>query len=156
MQAARGRRTTLSDKSGSAVCFTSQLAGTGERLELQWESVSRIYLLVCFISRGFSSRGFTVSLNHSLLWLCRTQSYASAALGQPCSLHSTDYISPGPDGQEFVTTVARHNCKTPQLFCNSESHVCEPTKPLGSQCSYDQECQSVRNLPTQKISGGRF
>lgn len=39
-------------------------------------------------------------------------------LGQLRSVDSTDYISPGPTGQEFITTVVRHHCRTPQLSCN--------------------------------------
>lgn len=83
----------------------------------------------------------TVSLS---VWLWGR--YASVTLGQQCSVDSTDYVSPGPNGQEFITTVIRHNCRTPQLFCNLISNLCEPTKPLGSQCDYDQECQSVRSI----------
>ncbi|KAF9777368.1 hypothetical protein BJ322DRAFT_1096974, partial [Thelephora terrestris] len=69
-------------------------------------------------------------------------SHANVVLGQPCVLDSSDYISPGPNGQEFVTTITRHNCRTPQLFCNPASNVCESTKPAGSQCDHDQECRS--------------
>lgn len=87
---------------------------------------------------------FPVLLNGFLVWL--RGRFASVALGQPCSVDSTDYVSPGPNGQEFITTVIRHNCRTPQLFCNPASQLCEVTKPLGSKCSYDQECQSVRSI----------
>jgi len=77
-------------------------------------------------------------------------------LGQPCSSDSADYVSPGPNGQEFITTVIRHNCRTPQLFCNINSNLCESTKPLGSQCGYDQECQSVRTAASTTKTRGRF
>ncbi|KAF9644893.1 hypothetical protein BDM02DRAFT_3121170 [Thelephora ganbajun] len=78
---------------------------------------------------------------------------ASITLGQPCLIDSTDYVSPGPNGQEFVTTVIRHNCRTPQLFCNLVSHICEPTKPPGFQCNHDQECQSVGPISMTKTRG---
>ena len=128
----------------------AQLAGTCERLELQRKPVPGIHLLVCLRPSGSSSRrpGFAQCPS---FWLC--QSYANVALGQPCSPDSTDYISPGPNGQEFITTITRHNCRTPQLFCNLASLVCEPTKPLGSQCSYDQECRSVRTISS--VTKGR-
>lgn len=126
------------------MCPATQLAGTWERLELQWELVSGVSLLVCLIYQALPAT-FRVSLNALLILLCGR--YASVTLGQPCSTDSVDYTSPGPTGQEFITTVTRHNCKTPQFFCDLVSHLCEPTKPPGSPCGYDQECQSVR-VPT--------
>ncbi|KAI0773322.1 hypothetical protein BD413DRAFT_472846 [Trametes elegans] len=85
-----------------------------------------------------SSQNFNGSL--CLKSICM---YANMTLGQPCILDGVTYIDVGPNGEQFSNTVTRHNCQTPQFFCDSGLSVCVPTKVLGSSCSSDQECQSL-------------
>lgn len=64
-------------------------------------------------------------------------------LGQPCILDDVTYIDMGPNGEQFSNTVTRHNCQTPQFYCDAGVKACVPTKTLGTSCITDQECQSV-------------
>lgn len=70
--------------------------------------------------------------------------YANMTLGQPCILDDVTYIDMGPNGEQFSNTVTRHNCQTPQFYCDASVKACVPTKTLGTSCITDQECQSVR------------
>ncbi|KAI0675798.1 hypothetical protein C8Q78DRAFT_1006622 [Trametes maxima] len=76
------------------------------------------------------------------LCLRSTCTYANMTLGQPCTIDNVTYIDVGPGGEQFSNIVTRHNCATPQFYCDGAMRACVPTKPLGSSCSADQECQS--------------
>ncbi|KAL1941240.1 hypothetical protein VTO73DRAFT_7452 [Trametes versicolor] len=76
------------------------------------------------------------------LCLQSTCTYANMTLGQPCILDDVTYIDMGPNGEQFSNTVTRHNCQTPQFYCDASVKACVPTKTLGTTCITDQECQS--------------
>ena len=70
--------------------------------------------------------------------------YANATLGQRCIIDSVTYIDVGPDDLPIGNIISRHNCRTPQFYCDRDALQCFLTKPIGLPCTLDQECQSVR------------
>ena len=87
-----------------------------------------------------------VSIFVTIHWIpqpiCFTR-FANATLGHKCFLDPTTYIQFGPDGQQLNFTVTRHNCRTPQLYCDPDALQCLPVKAIGLSCNSDQECESV-------------
>ena len=90
------------------------------------------------------------SINHLILYR-----YANATLNQPCIIENTTYVTdlhvgdPNGDGEAtYTTSVIKHNCRSPGLFCDPEADVagptCQPTKELKKDCRFDAECASVR------------
>ncbi|GJE89914.1 hypothetical protein PsYK624_060260 [Phanerochaete sordida] len=76
-----------------------------------------------------------VCLNSVCMW-------ANVTLGQGCVVDDTTYVDTGPNGQQFGNRIVRHNCRTPQLYCDTNALQCFPTKLLGEGCAMDQECRS--------------
>ncbi|KAJ3800575.1 hypothetical protein GGU11DRAFT_676980 [Lentinula aff. detonsa] len=67
--------------------------------------------------------------------------YANATLGTPCVIDNTTYTDIGLNGQLDTTIVIRDNCRSPYLYCDQTSLVCEQSKAIGSSCQIDQECE---------------
>ena len=77
-------------------------------------------------------------------------------LGQSCITDNTTYIDFAPSGfgeqqQQYTSTVTRDNCRWPYFSCDPAEKVCVPTKPVGSACTTDVECQTVRSLLKRSI-----
>ncbi|KZT00938.1 uncharacterized protein LAESUDRAFT_816206 [Laetiporus sulphureus 93-53] len=73
--------------------------------------------------------------------------YANATLGQACIIDNNTYVDEGPDGRQYINSIARDNCRTtpPQpLYCDGASLQCVPSKPLGAACDADRECESYK------------
>ncbi|EKM58604.1 uncharacterized protein PHACADRAFT_117686 [Phanerochaete carnosa HHB-10118-sp] len=68
--------------------------------------------------------------------------WANVTLGQGCIVDDTTYVDVGSDGQQSGNRIVRHNCRTPQLYCDTTALQCFSTKLLGSDCTMDQECRS--------------
>ncbi|KAI0629332.1 hypothetical protein C8Q77DRAFT_1143400 [Trametes polyzona] len=81
------------------------------------------------------------------LCLKSTCVYANMTLGQACTIDDVTYIDVGPGGEQFSNTVSRHNCVTPQFYCDANLTACVPTKALGAPCASDQECLSFNCAP---------
>jgi hypothetical protein len=69
-------------------------------------------------------------------------------LGLPCIIDNTTFTDIGLNGQQYHSVLTRDNCHTPQLYCEEGSLTCQPTKPMGLACLGDQQCESVRSLPS--------
>ena len=69
--------------------------------------------------------------------------FANVTLGQACIVDNVTYIDIGPEGQQYSNVVTRDNCRTPQFYCDPISMVCQRTKPIGSPCDGDHQCESV-------------
>jgi hypothetical protein len=82
--------------------------------------------------------------------------YANATLNQPCIIENTTYVNdlhagnPNGGGEAmYLTTIIKHNCRSPGLFCDPEvtdmsGPTCQPTRELKKSCRFDAECTSVR------------
>ncbi|KAI0080919.1 hypothetical protein K474DRAFT_1636472 [Panus rudis PR-1116 ss-1] len=82
------------------------------------------------------------------LCLQSTCVYANATLGQSCILDSTAYIDIGPDSQHYTNVITRHNCQTPQFYCDPDAKQCMPTLNVGETCVADQECSTYNCDPS--------
>lgn len=71
--------------------------------------------------------------------------YANVTEGQPCILDQTTYYESGSDGTQFANVITRSNCKTPKFYCDAGRATCQRTRPIGSPCASDFECEQVRN-----------
>lgn len=60
---------------------------------------------------------------------------------QTCIIDNTVYSGFLPDGSQFTDIVSRDNCAT-NLFCSSDSLLCELRLLVGSPCTSDSQCQS--------------
>jgi hypothetical protein len=66
--------------------------------------------------------------------------YANVTLGLPCTLEQTTYYD---NVLQINNLVSRSNCRTPSLYCHPTDLTCESTKPIGSPCSADFECEEA-------------
>jgi hypothetical protein len=78
-----------------------------------------------------------------LLPFNRTARYANMTASQPCQIENTTYLAPSVASEQVVTNVIRDNCRTPELFCNAGTMLCESTKLIGNICQTDGECKTV-------------
>ena len=69
--------------------------------------------------------------------------YANITLGQSCIVDNTTYTDTGPNGEQYMFTVMRDNCRSPQFYCDPGSSVCQRTKAVGMACQLDSECEEV-------------
>lgn len=72
--------------------------------------------------------------------------YANITLGQACQMENTTYLDLDLTGEPIKTTVIRDNCRTPELFCDTATMLCEYTKVTGSTCQTDGECKTVNRI----------
>lgn len=96
----------------------------------------------CMAPNNWADLASNQNFNGSLC-LQSTCVYANASLGQRCMMDTTTYVDLGPDFKTFANTITRHNCRTPQFYCDTDHLQCLPTKPMGLSCRADQECRSV-------------
>ncbi|KAI0313650.1 hypothetical protein OF83DRAFT_1140469 [Amylostereum chailletii] len=69
--------------------------------------------------------------------------YANVTEGQACTYELTNYVTTLPENQvAFINAIARDNCLTAHLFCDTQSNVCEPLRIVGQTCRYHRECAS--------------
>ncbi|KIM80388.1 hypothetical protein PILCRDRAFT_73344 [Piloderma croceum F 1598] len=68
--------------------------------------------------------------------------YANITLGQACQIENTTYLDLDLTGEPIKTTVIRDNCRTPELFCDTATMLCEHTKVTGGTCQTDGECKT--------------
>ncbi|CDO69359.1 hypothetical protein BN946_scf184746.g40 [Trametes cinnabarina] len=85
------------------------------------------------------------------LCLKSTCTYANVTLGQTCILDDVTYIDLGPDGEQFSNSVTRHNCKTPQFYCDAGLQVCIPTKSLGVSCVCADPPETPRHVEVWQV-----
>ncbi|TDL25737.1 hypothetical protein BD410DRAFT_784778 [Rickenella mellea] len=69
--------------------------------------------------------------------------YANITLGLQCILESTLYAGYGTNGMPYSITILRDNCRSPRLYCDQSSNLCERTKEIGQPCQNDKECLST-------------
>jgi hypothetical protein len=68
-------------------------------------------------------------------------------LGESCVSEETTYYSDvDANGQRFGVNVTRSNCKTPELYCDPATLVCQLTKAIGVSCVANSECEQVGSL----------
>ena len=79
------------------------------------------------------------SLPFLIFFICR---YANVSLGASCITENTTYVDEDFNGQPVSITVYRDNCQS-ACYCDLNSLVCEKTKPLGTFCLSDPECELV-------------
>ena len=72
--------------------------------------------------------------------------YANITLGQSCIVDNTTYTDTGPNGEQYMFTVMRDNCRSPQFYCDPGSSVCQRTKAVGMACQLDSECEEVCSI----------
>ncbi|KIJ90998.1 hypothetical protein K443DRAFT_115761, partial [Laccaria amethystina LaAM-08-1] len=76
--------------------------------------------------------------------------YANITLGQSCIVDNTTYTDTGPNDEQYMFTVTRDNCRSPQFYCDPGSSVCQRTKAVGMACELDSECEE-RNCNSAKV-----
>lgn len=76
--------------------------------------------------------------------------YANITLGQSCIVDNTTYTDTGPNGEQYMFTVTRDNCRSPQFYCDPGSSACQRAKAVGVACQLDSECEE-RNCNSAKV-----
>ncbi|KAI0342610.1 hypothetical protein BDW22DRAFT_1330144 [Trametopsis cervina] len=74
--------------------------------------------------------------------LFSTCMHPNATLGLACLVDTNNYIFVEANGQDGNNTIIRHNCQTPQLYCDTAALQCVPSKDVGEECTLDMECYS--------------
>ena len=69
--------------------------------------------------------------------------YENATFAQPCSVENTTYILLDLAGEQFMTSIIKDNCRTPEFFCDPATMLCEHTKAAGLPCLTDGDCKTV-------------
>lgn len=79
--------------------------------------------------------------------------YANITLGQNCIVDNTTYTDTGPNGEQYMFTVTRDNCRSPQFYCDPGSSACQRAgfhRRISAKLQLGESlCRTSRDAPTR-------